>query len=213
MKQDILLNYYQELYALSKEIIRIYDSFIPELISKHENSEEGKEFLEVNPEAFLKLSAIFVHSHNIRKLLIPTARGKKESKRLYDFRCERALNLQRHIPIDNLNELLNSKIRNTIEHYDERLDSVNLKIDNKTLKSKYSAVFSNMIISSEKVPEMLFEGDVYYLKTFVIESRNYRNLDFSSNVEKLYEEVKIIKDIIEENFDLPTLEGGGIYVL
>ncbi|TDL96675.1 hypothetical protein ERX27_07415 [Macrococcus brunensis] len=202
MKQQMHGNYIQELFALSKEIVKLYDSVIPKLDDKVRDLEPGRNFIMVDYSTFLTFSSIFVHCGNIRKLLIPSKRAKGEAKYIYDYRVRRTENLKQIISLSDLEEITNSKIRNTIEHYDEKLDKISLGVENKKLKKHYDAVISNTILSSKSV----IEGRVLYLKTYFIDTAIYKNLDFESNIKSVYKEAQYINNELIKHYPLDYLE-------
>lgn len=209
MDQKLFGNYIQELYALSNEIIRLYESVIPKLEDEYKDLDDGKNFMRIDYTSFLTFSSIFVHCGNIRKLLVPSNRMKGESKYVYEYRVKRTENFKKIISLSNIKEITNSKIRNTIEHYDEKLDKINIDIEREKLQKQYDAVISNMILSSNRV----IKGRILYLKTFFVDTTIYKNLDFESNIKLIYNEARYIKDELLKHYSIDYLESGFIYKL
>ena len=87
----------------------------------------------IRPEVFTRIANIQVHSANIKKLLFLTPRKQKEAKYKYHYRKQRVSQLQEYFDLENLTEIRNAEARNSLEHYDERLDNISLRLWNGTI--------------------------------------------------------------------------------
>ncbi len=179
--KNILIDYYlQELHVLSSEIIRIFDE-IETLVKTRKPGMEavfsmpnipGKYFF-VQPEVFTRIASIQVYSANIKKILFPPPRKKDESKYKSDYRQKRTEEVQAFFDMNRITEIKNAKARNSLEHYDERLDNISLRLWNGTIDKKYHAIATNIILSSEGALYM----NPYYLNSYIVDTKLYKNAE------------------------------------
>lgn len=195
--KNLLINdYLQELFALSSEIVKTFDQ-IETLVHSRKPGMEGvftlphapNKYFFIQPEVFTKIATIQVHSANIKKILFATPRKKGEAKYKYDYRVKRAEEIQSYFDIEEISEIRISNVRNSLEHFDERLDNISLRLWNGTINKKYHIIASNIIISSEGA----LYGNPYYLKCYVIDSKIYKNAEQESNIGQLVSEAKYIR--------------------
>lgn len=201
-EKNIMINHYlAELASLSSEIIRIFDE-IDSIVHSYKPGMHGVfsfpkipgEFFFIQSEVFTRISSIQVHSANIKKILFPTPRKKSEAEYKYTYRVNRTDEIQKYFDLDKISEIRNSDVRNSLEHYDERLDNISIKIPNGTLSKDYHIVATNIIISSDGA----LYGNPYYLKCYVIDTRTYKNAEKESNLGQLILEAKYIYEITQK---------------
>jgi hypothetical protein len=117
---------------------------------------------------------------------------------------DRAKYLQRLLQPLNIKEILNKKVRNTIEHFGEYLDKVNKKHTLFIAPRRYAVAF-NLVISHWKriddpefpfplyqTPQLAFS--LYPVRVYVSSERTFYNMDWSIDLAALNEEAVCIKE-------------------
>lgn len=202
--------YLQELYILSSEIIRIYKEI--EIIISHTNiGTEGVKYIEnnpdkyfyVRPEVFTRISTIQVHSANIKKMLFASPRKKNEAEYKFVYREKRASELQGFFDMNKISEIKNVKVRNSLEHYDERLDNISFRLWDGSIDKKYHIIATNIVTSTE---EALF-GNPYYLNCYVIDTKTYKNAEEESNIGMLFSEAYYLFNTLKNELKINNQTG------
>lgn len=136
--------------------------------------EEGN-LIQVSPELHSLIASVLSDAANLKKLLVtPSSRLNGESGRQFRLRRGRAQALAKLLEGVVLNELLNAKVRNTLEHFDEYLDEANLAVtEAKTPPSPMAAY--NMVLSRWDV----FNPRVYPIRVYISEERKFYNMKWS----------------------------------
>lgn len=120
---------------------------------------------------------------------------------MYGTRVERGRHLESLVNMSAIDHLLNLKARNSIEHFDERIDKLALKNYKKQIRN--SIVLYNMTISSKEVINAVLTDKTkhlkpYYLKVYVIDERTAYIDNKSLNLAKIKEEaVHLEKEVSE----------------
>jgi len=86
--------------------------------------------LQVSLKLHTNISVALIASANLRKLVEPSQRRKSETAVSHSFRQRRAKTLRSILDGVPMDELLNSKVRNSLEHFDEYLDEENRRLAN-----------------------------------------------------------------------------------
>ncbi|MGF1807892.1 hypothetical protein L4C31_21895, partial [Aliivibrio sifiae] len=116
--------YYHELWWLASSIVKKSEKLFEET-----SVPESGYLIQVNPELHSLIASILSDAANIKKLVVtPSNKLNGESGAQARLRKERAQRLKDAISGVGLKEILNHKVRNTLEHFDEYLDEVNLKL-------------------------------------------------------------------------------------
>ncbi|QQP71218.1 hypothetical protein JHE06_05460 [Carnobacterium sp. CS13] len=202
--------YLQEIYILSSEIIRIFDE-IESIVNRTNLGTKGVKYVKDNPdkyffiqpEVFTRIATIQVHSANIKKILFAAPRKKDEAKYKYDYRINRVIELQKYFDMNRIHEIKNARTRNSLEHYDERLDNISLRLWNGSIDKKYHIIATNIITSKE---EALF-GNPYYLNCYVLDSKIYKNAEEESNIGNLATEAKYLFNVISNELNITKQTG------
>jgi len=200
-KNLMIDHYLQELYVLSSEIIRNFNEVDSIVRSKKPGMEavfsfphlQDKYFF-IQPEVFTIIESIQVHSANIKKILFATPRKNKEASYKYEYRKKRESEVQSYFDMSKISEISNASVRNSLEHYDERLDNISLKLWNGTIDKNYQIIASNVILSSEGA----LVGTPYYLKSYIIDSKIYKNAERESDIGEIYTESKYIQNVTKD---------------
>lgn len=188
-------DYLQEVFILSDEIINLVEE-IDNIVSEKRlgmedvfNFPDNDNFFYIEPRIFTKITSAIVHGANLKKILFATPKTKKEAQQKYDYRVLREYQLKKHFNSDDLSEVKKTMTRNSLEHYDERLDNISLKFWQGKISGKYDVVVNNIVLSSEGA----LIGNPFYLKCYIIDSQIYKNHETECDLKKLYSEVKLLK--------------------
>jgi hypothetical protein len=175
--------YLNELWWLSHSIYQKCEN----LFSETTIPENGM-LLQVNPKIHSLIASLLADASNIKKLIdTPTGKLHGESSAQARLRKERASALKNKIGSIELTEMLNHKVRNTLEHFDEYLDEANLKLSRETHSSSPMAAY-NMVFSHWEVTT----PSVYPIRLYISSERKFYNLKWSVDIGKIYEETKAI---------------------
>lgn len=192
--------YVHELWWLSSSLIRKAEHLFEEA-----KIPESGYLLQVSPELHSVIASILADAANIKKMLVtPSAKMNGESGGQSRLRKERAKRLKDLISDIELKEILNHKVRNTLEHFDEYLDEANVKLSkSKTPPSPMAAY--NMILSHWEVTN----PPVYPVRVYISSERMFYNLKWKVNIGLLYEEAMAIIGELKKAPELDREEGPG----
>lgn len=184
---DLIDIYLNEIYALTKTIIRDCDMIFSSL-----SVPETGYLIVVDYENQNLINSIIVSTANLKKMIDPdTSRRQNETKVVYETRINRGESLSTLLNITGEEQLLNLKVRNSVEHFDEKIDMLALKKKNKNEKLyKKRAILYNMSISSRKV----FNPEPYYLKAYIVEEKLAYIDNKKINLEVIKNEASILRD-------------------
>ncbi|MDD2789159.1 MAG: hypothetical protein PHU40_00670 [Sulfurimonas sp.] len=175
--------YFYELWWLAHSICKKCDNLF------EETKIPDKGFvMQVNPEIHSIIASLLSDASNIKKLIdTPMGKLRGESSTQAKLRKERAELLNKNIKSVELTEMLNHKIRNTLEHFDEYLDEANLKFSRDTQPlspmAAYNMVFSHWEVTSPRV---------YPIRLYISSERKFYNMKWSVDIGKIYEEATAI---------------------
>ena len=175
--------YFYELWWLSHSICKKCEN----LFEETKIPDEGF-VMQVSPEIHSTIASLLSDASNIKKLIdTPTGKLRGESSAQAKLRKERAEMLNAKIKSIELSEILNHKIRNTLEHFDEYLDEANLKLSRDiqpiSPMAAYNMVFSHWEVTSPKV---------YPIRLYISSERKFYNMKWSVDIGKIYEEATAI---------------------
>jgi len=179
--------YFYELWWLSHSISKKCET----LFEKTKIPDTGF-LIHVNPEIHSIIASLLSNASNIKKLIdTPTGKLRGESSAQAKLRKERAEILNEKIQSIELTEILNQKIRNTLEHFDEYLDEANLKLcrDIQPISpvAAYNMVFSHWEVTSPRV---------YPIRLYISSEHKFYNMKWSVYIGKIYEEaIAILLDL------------------
>lgn len=170
--------------------------------------EEG-DVIQVNPELHSLIAAILSDAANLRKLIVtPHTRLGSESGRQFRLRKARAAALRAAIKGIELVELLNSKVRNTLEHFDEYLDEANIAVSEAKAPPSPMAAY-NMVLSRMEV----FTPPVYPVRLYISSERKFYNMKWSVNIDAMHKEASAVVDRLANSDVFGQMESpGGILV-
>lgn len=175
--------YFHELRWLAHSI----QTKAEKLFAEAKVPDEGN-VIQVNPELHSLIASILSDAANLKKLVVtPHTRLGGETGRLYRLRKARAAALREAIDGIQLVELLNSKIRNTLEHFDEYLDEANIAVSEATTPPSPMAAY-NMVLSRWEV----FTPPVYPVRLYISSERKFYNMKWSVDINAMHKEASAI---------------------
>ena len=149
--------------------------------------DEGN-IIQVSPELHSLIASVLSEAANLKKLLVtPSTRLNGESGRLYRLRRARASSLNKLLDGISLAEVLNAKVRNTLEHFDEYLDEANLAISEAKAPPSPMAAY-NMVLSRWEV----FNPRVYPIRLYISSERRFYNMKWSVDLNAMNQEATAI---------------------
>ena len=165
--------------------------------------------VQVNPELHSLIASILSDAANLRKLVVtPHTRLNGESGQQFRLRKARAAALREAIKDIELVELLNSKVRNTLEHFDEYLDEANIALSEaKTPPSPMAAY--NMVLSRWEG----FAPRVYPVRLYISSERKFYNMKWSVDIDAMHKEARaVVERLADSDVFGKTESPGGLMV-
>jgi hypothetical protein len=175
--------YFYELWWLSHSICQKCENLFKETAIPDDGF-----LMQVNPEIHSIIASLLSDASNIKKLIdTPAGKLRGEPSAQARLRKERAEALKEKIKSVELTEMLNHKVRNTLEHFDEYLDEANLKLSRQDKPSSpmaaYNMVFSHWEVTSPRV---------YPVRLYISSERKFYNMKWNVDIGKIYEEATAI---------------------
>ena len=166
-------------------------------------------FIKVDPELHGRIAAVLKDAANIKKLLVaPGTKPKGVSRAAFTLRKERAAILRQAIEGVDLTEIMNAKVRNSIEHFDEYLDAANLMMHN-TNESLPPFAAYNMTLSSWGATS----PPPYPVRVYIADEQKFYNLKYSVDLGRIsLEALEVKTKLIEGEFLGGVEEPGGLLV-
>jgi hypothetical protein len=175
--------YFHELANLSYNIIENCNI----IFSETENS-SVEQYIKVSPELHSRINIVLINSANIKKLIkTHNYKNKKESDEVFKMRQLRSEILWNALKDINITEILNTKVRNSIEHFDEYLDEWLTNIETYHDKECLMGIY-NMTLSDKKA----YPYDVFPIRMYIAKERTFYNLRYAINIGKLFQEASAI---------------------
>lgn len=175
------------------------------IFSKAKVPEQGYA-IQVDPQLHSLIASALSDAANLKKLLVtPTARLNGESGRQYRLRRGRAAVLNKMLEGLQLNELLNAKVRNTLEHFDEYLDEANLSISEAKNPPSPMAAY-NMVLSSWDV----FDPRVYPIRLYISSERKFYNMKWSVDLDAMHKEASLVAERLKNSIGAAEEGPGGL---
>lgn len=207
MKQDkeLILSginsiYLMEIVSLSNMIIKDCESIFTDL-----KPPEQDMYLNVDPDKQYLINSIIVNCSNLKKIFKPKAiKSKYDSKALFEKRIERGKYFDELFNFDQFKTMNSSSVRNSIEHFDERIDKVfvNVLHNNESI-TKYPLLLYNITLSTRSV----FTPEPYYLRCYIIDEKVAYIDNKGINIGNLYIEANAIRSKAYD-FIAPENTGG-----
>lgn len=185
--------YFHEVWWLASSLVKKSEQLFDET-----KIPESGYVIQVSPDLHSLIASILSDAANIKKMIVtPSAKLNGESGAQTRLRKERARRIKEALNAVELDEMLNHKVRNTLEHFDEYLDEVNIKISKAQSPPSPMAAY-NMIISHWEA----FNPRVYPVRLYVSSEKVFYNMKWSVNIGALCDEAG---SIISELRKIPGL--------
>lgn len=179
--------YLHELWWLTESI----KSRCEELFRETPLPENGYYF-QIKYHVHSLINDILSDAANIKKLItIPTQKTRGESPKQFQIHVERSKFLQDKIKSVEISELKSIKVRNTLQHFDEYLDEVNLEESEGKLRSHQIAVYNFVMSHWEAI-----NPRPYPIRLYICAEKTYYNMKASVNLGKIYIEASHINEVI-----------------
>lgn len=179
--------YLHELWWLTESI----KSRCEELFRETPLPENGYYF-QIKYHVHSLINDILSDAANIKKLItIPTQKTRGESPKQFQIHVERSKFLQDKIKGVEISELKSIKVRNTLQHFDEYLDEVNLEASEGKLRSHQIAVYNFVMSHWEAI-----NPRPYPIRLYICAEKTYYNMKASVNLGKIYIEASHINEVI-----------------
>jgi hypothetical protein len=165
--------------------------------------------LQVSPELHSLIASVLSDAANLKKLIItPSVRLDRESGRQFRLRKARAAALMDLLAGIPLAELINVKVRNTLEHFDEYLDEANLTVSEAITPPSLMAAY-NMVLSHWEV----FSPRVYPIRVYISSERKFYNMKWSVDLGAMNAEASAIVARLLALPEFSDKEGPGALML
>ena len=184
--------YFAEAWALA---ISVREQCEQVFLLAKSSTERGGSYMAVLPEVHKLIASCLSDTANLKKLIrTSSSRKEKETKRGFDLRQYRARMLSELLVGVQFQELTNARLRNTIEHFDEYLDSAVLALsDRKTRKSPWAGY--NLVVSALTI----HDPPVHPIRVYSADDRTYHNFRWSINLDQLCREATATELILRSH--------------
>ncbi|NJC88581.1 MAG: hypothetical protein FIB02_08630 [Desulfuromonas sp.] len=200
----LLQLYFHELWWLAHGI----KTKAEQLFSETKVPEAGN-VIQVNPDLHSLIASLLSDATNLKKLVsTQNAQLKGESGRQFRLRKARTAALREAIVGIQLTEMLNAKVRNTLEHFDEYLDEANLAVTTAQAPPSPMAAY-NMVFSRWEV----FNPRVYPVRVYISSEKKYYNMKWSVDIGEIHKEATAIVERLKSHPAFANIEApGGLMV-
>jgi hypothetical protein len=165
--------------------------------------EAGKHYIKVSIPVHEKIENVCLAAARLKKLVqTPTGRHEKESAAEYAARQLRAKALREVLSDVTLDEILETKVRDSIEHFDEYLDTMNVGVASGKIAGPAAAY--NMVISDAGT----FDRPLYPIRLYLADSKKFSNMRYSINLGKIHDEASAILARLKSLGTFPSEPGG-----
>ncbi|MEW6183768.1 MAG: hypothetical protein AB1500_11470 [Bacillota bacterium] len=193
--------YFHELGWLSSEIQKHCEAIFKDT----PDPKEGY-YIKVSPELHAHIVSVLVNAANLKKLVYTgEKRYKNESMEVFRLRQKRSRLLREALADLKLEEILNNKVRNSLEHFDEYLDENIVRLSKKP-PSTFAAY--NMALSHREV----FNPQVYPIRLYIVSEQKFYNMRSSIDIGRIYAEASSILERLRELGAIPHGGPGGVMI-
>jgi len=161
----------------------------------------------VSDDVHAKINAALSAAVRIRNLLgTGRPRGPNESQRAYKVRLERCATLRQAVEGIQLEEMLRSAVRNSVEHFDGYLDKEIGRLSHQratTWAAAFNMTFSHWEAMTPRPRP---------IRLYVSSNRRFYNFDASVSLDLLYEEACALRERLVERGLFPADGAGGLLI-
>ena len=166
-------------------------------------------YIKVDPDLHSTINGVLIDAANIKKLVHTGERRlTKESKKVFELRQERSRLLRLLLNGVELDEIVNTRVRNTLEHFDEYLDETNIALSSgrkpPAPMAAYNMTFSDWDVTTPRV---------FPLRLYVGSERKYYNMKYSIDLSRLRAQAAAVVDrLLSSEVMRGVPEPGGLMV-
>lgn len=149
-------------------------------------------YIKVDPVLHSRLDAILIDAANIKRLVATNPlKGKNEATRTYNLRIARSEALAALLAGIDISAIVDVKLRNTLEHFDEYLDDLNAKLHAGDVPPAPMAGY-NLTLSHREV----MTPPLHPLRLYVATERKYYNFTTTVDLEQLRSQANAIATVL-----------------
>ena len=176
-------------------------------------------YIKVDPGLHARISTVLINAAMVRNLVSPPQEKRKsESSDTYQVRQQRTAYLRDVLAGVQLSEMLRAEVRNSLEHFDERVDKAVAQLHHGTLEPVGGRALYNMSLSSwdllDTVSTLGSRSTNFPVRLYVADERRFYNFGHSIELGAIYEEARAVVAAVqryENPSDDPKLrEPGGL---
>ncbi|BED28499.1 TPA: hypothetical protein IBL02_004379 [Escherichia coli] len=154
-------------------------------------------YFKIDYNIHILINSILSDAANVKKLIaVPKNKTREESPEQFRLHIERSNYLQQKIKDIEIKEINSVRVRNTLQHFDEYLDQLNIDVTAGKMKGHDIAVY-NFVISHWKA----INPRPYPIRLYVCEEKTYYNMKASINLEKVYNEAFQVNEVIRKEIN------------
>ncbi|EPL2188305.1 hypothetical protein [Klebsiella pneumoniae] len=170
--------YLEEIWFLAESIIRRVKQ-----LDEVANTPENGFLIFSMPEITDLILGILSSSANIKKLTNPGRQAKGESAGAFQFRVDRCDFIKNSFPEIDFSGIMDTKLRNTLEHFDEYLDDFMTTVAKGDFPHAYPMTAFNVGLSDRDV----FTPHIYPIRMYESKTKTFYNFDNIVSIESIYE--------------------------
>jgi hypothetical protein len=189
--------YYHELLWLAHRIKKGCEAIF-EATTKNERGH----YIQVSIPVHEDIEAVCLAAARLKKLVqTPSSKFGHESPAAYRVRQLRARALREVLDSVGLDELLKTKARDSIEHFDEYLDAAYVQVTTGKIPSPWAAY--NMTLSDSRT----MNPPPYPIRIYLAEERKFQNMRFTIDLGKVHKEASAIVERLASLGTFPSEPG------
>ncbi len=165
--------------------------------------------IQVDLEVHSLIKSIVNDSSHVANLIDPREKRKVETVEHYTFRKERGEHLKEIFNGVSVEKILNRELRDSIEHFDERLDNLVHSVSNKVEK-KQQNLAHNMVFSDKEV----ITPFPIPIRVYISSEKVFYNMNWRFDIGKIYAECISMLDVIQNLESIKKAkEPGGLLII
>lgn len=194
--------YYYELFWMSVSIVNKCSKIFEMAIVP----ERGYS-IQINPEIHSLIASVLSDATNMKRLFVTqSVKLNGENGAKHKLRMARAREILQFLAPLKITEILNSKVRNTLEHFDEYLDDANYSLSKKPMGAGRAAY--NVVISHWEVTD----PRLFPIRLYVSSERKFYNMKWNVDIGLIFREAQSIVVLIKESGLMGQQDPGGVLV-
>lgn len=165
--------------------------------------------IQVDFEAHSLIKSIVNNAAQVANLIDPRPKMRDEDKARYEFRKKRGDRLKGIFNGINVKIMLDRTLRNSIEHFDERLDNLVRKVS-KSASKKVHFLSHNMVLSDKAVMNPFPTP----ISVYVSSGKIFYNMAWTFNIGEIYDVSKLMLQKMETLEAFTKIkDSGGLLVI